>query len=228
MKYSLAHIAALDYRWGDCQAIRYDRANESVFRTHSGSYLLDLWEACRCSGHRGSRSGILSPLFCGMADLSSEAIIAYLHSIPLIILGEWRPVMIPVDTPPPVPEFAPLGFCFMTNLNRGKTWNSGLGAYAFFQEAWRTPQQLVLTLLGISRLFYEFRLCSLHGIRYADNKLTARWMAKFGFRDLGTIPNWMVRQSTGELTDATISTLAREEFESRLSESLELGEQLEI
>lgn len=226
MKYSLAHIAGLDYRWGDCQAIRYSPADSTVFRTHSGSFLLDLYESCRCSGR--AKLGILEPLLCGMPKLDAESIIAYLHTVPLVILGEWRRPNDGLEFTSEIAEFYPLGFCFLTTMNRGKTWNSGFGAYAFFEEAWRTPQQLVLTELGISYLFEAFKLSHLHGIRYSDNKLTARWMARFGFRDVGVVPNYMLRPSTGELTDATVSTLAREEFESRLSETLELGEQLEV
>ena len=214
MPYSLAQIAGLAYRWGDCQAILYDPVRESVFPP---PYLLTLYNLCRASGR--AKLGILEPLFCGMRDLSQEAICAYLHAQKLVILGEWRQEE--REDGSKIAFFAPLGFCFLTVLTRGKTTSSGFGAYAFFQEAWRSPQQWVLTGLGISYLLQEFGLVTLNGIRYADNKLTARWMQKFGFQDVGTLPNYMIRPSTGELTDATVSTLARAEFESRLSEALD-------
>jgi len=143
-----------------------------------------------------------NPLFCGMRDLSLESVVGYLNSVKLVILGEWRPSAI-------APRFHPLGFCFLASLTEGKTASAGFGAYAFFEEAWRTPQQTVLTFLGISYLIYEGNLASLHGIRYSDNKLTARWMAKFGFRDLATVPNSILRSATGELTESVVSTLSR-------------------
>jgi len=217
-KYTLQNIHDLAYRWGDCQAIEYSSTRPDVFPSHSGSYLLDLYERCRTSGR--AKLGILEPLFCGMKDLSAEAIVAFLHVHKIVVLGEWRPTATH-------PRFHPLGFCFLTALCEGKTTRAGFGAYAFFSEAWRTDQQIVLTWLGIAHLFFEGKLCALHGTRYADNHLTARWMAKFGFKDAGTLENHMIRYSTGELTAATISTLVRADFEARLSAALELGEKPE-
>jgi hypothetical protein len=215
LKYTLAHIAALAYRWGDCQAIQYDPVREDVFQP---PYLLHLYNLCRSSGR--AKLGIIEPLFCGLKDLSQEGICAYLHTLKLTILGEWRQDFLHD------PYFHPLGFCFLsTPPSLGATSCSAFGAYAFFQEAWRTDQQYVLTLLGISYLFQENSLTYLHGIRYADNKLTARWMQKFGFRDIGTLPQQIYRQSTGELEAGTLSTLARADFEERFSLALELGEQ---
>lgn len=214
--YNLTQIAELAYRWGDCQAILYDPVREDLFPP---PYLLFLYNLCRRSGR--AKMGILEPLFCGMRDLSQEGICAFLHAQKLVILGEWRKGENHL-------VFSPLGFCFLTTLpNRGAAQSSAFGGYAFFREAWRTPQQLVLTFLGIAFLFQENKLSSLHGIRYADNKLTARWMSFFGFQDLGTVPNYLFRPSLGELVAATVSTLSRAEFESRLSQALEEGMKLE-
>ena len=209
---ALERIRDLGYRWGDQQAILYDPARVDVF---PGLYLSNLWHDCKNSGRRRSGNGILEPLFCGMARIDHDAIIAYLTTRKLYILGEWRQRIIKADEPPRV-DFIPLGFCFLTTGCQGKSGNSAFGAYAFFESAWRTPQQIVLTHLGIAALICEENLLSLHGIRYSDNHLTARWMAQFGFRDIGVIPNYMIRYSTGELTDATISTLNRETFEALL------------
>jgi hypothetical protein len=217
-KYSLQHIAGLAYHWGYCQAIEYDQTRADIFPQ---GYLTQLYNICKSSGR--AKLGILEPLFCSMLDLSHDAITSYLHTRKLVVLGEWRPD--PCQADPPF--FTPLGFCFLSTTARGKTTASGFGAYGFSSEAWRTPQQHVLTYLGISYLFQENGLNSLHGIRYADNKLTARWMQKFGFVDVGTIPDYMPRPSTGELTAATVSTLSREKFEEIFSAALELGETLE-
>lgn len=213
---TLKQLADLSYRWGDCQALAYDPVRTEIF---PGLYLSNLWHDCRNSGR--AKFGILEPLFCGMRDLSHDAICAYLHSRKLTILGEWRRRQDPTGIWHV--DFIPLGFCFLSTACQGSTQNSAFGAYAFFEPAWRTPQQLVLTYLGIAYLFQEYKLVSLHGIRYSDNKLTQRWMEKFGFRDIGTIPNYMTRPS-GELASATISTLGREDFESRLGRVLDVDQ----
>jgi hypothetical protein len=222
-KYTLQNIHDLAYRWGDLQAISYDPVREDVFPP---PYLTHLYNLCRSSGR--AKLGILEPLFCGMRDLSHDAITAYLHVQKLVVLGEWRKVQVDGYFGPERAIFYPLGFCFLsTEVVRGATTASAFGAYGFFREAWRTDQQYVLTFLGISYLFTEWHLSHLHGIRYADNKLTARWMQKFGFRDVGTLPAQIYRPSLGELVAGTVSTLARDEFEARLSAALELGEKLE-
>jgi hypothetical protein len=207
---SLDRIAESSYRWGDCQAILFDPARTDVF---PGLYLSSLWHKCRNSGR--AKLGILEPTFCGMKDLSHDAIVSYLHTKKLTILGEWQ--MVDVGAGEAMrQEFVPLGFCFLATACEGKSSNSAFGAYAFFRSAWRTPQQTVLSALGIAYLFREYRLSSLHGIRYADNKLTARWMAGFGFRDLAEIPDSIVRYGTGELEPSVVSTLSRKDFEIRL------------
>jgi hypothetical protein len=226
-KYTLQNIHDLAYRWGDCQAILYDPVREDIFPP---PYLTHLYNLCRQSGR--AKLGILEPLFCGMRDLSHNAITAYLHTLKLVVLGEWREVYKDYEDggifSPMVTVFHPLGFCFLsTEVARGATTASAFGAYAFFQEAWRTDQQMVLTMCGLAYLFQENGLSSLHGIRYADNKLTARWMQKFGFRDVGTLNHQLFQPSLGELVAGTVSTLAREDFETRLSAALELGEKLE-
>lgn len=213
----LERIRDLSFRWGDCQAIQFDPARVDVF---PGLYLSNLWHDCRNSGR--AKLGILEPLFCGMARIDHDAIIAYLITRKLYILGEWRQRIVKPDEPPRV-DFIPLGFCFLTTGCRGKSGNSAFGAYAFFEPAWRTSQQTVLTYLGIAAMMMEESLLSLHGIRYSDNHLTARWMVRFGFVDCGIIPRYMIRYSTGELTDATISTLDRTVFESLLGRAIDLN-----
>ncbi len=203
----LGLLASASYRWGDCQAIRYDSRRADLFDPDYLGRLYDQTQDKYLNHIRIDKGGSLPALFCGMPDLSKPAIIGYLYSRPLIILGEWAGE-----------QFIPLGYCFTVaeTPSRNGQRNSAFGGYCFFSSAWRTPQQYVLTVLGLAYLFHEFRLVSLHGIRYDDNKLTARWMGKFGFRDIGTIPNYMQQQSTGELVPAVVSTLDRAEFEQRV------------
>lgn len=127
----------------------------------------------------------------------------------------------------PVIQFHPLGFCFpvgdpllaspaLQSANR----NAIFAGYAFFDDAWRTRQQRVLTWLGISALFGEFRTAAVHGVRFHDNHLTARWMAQFGFTDVGTIPHYLYSHSSGDLTAGVVSTLTRGHFSALLAEIL--------
>jgi len=221
-----------DYRWQDLQAIRYDPSRTDLFP--GPSFLTTLWERCKGAGDgRLGPLGILPPLFCGVRDLSCENIISLLRRNPLFVLGEWRAVvlktrsvgisMASLEYLPPV--FHPLGFCFPTGdpilaapdlqaANR----NAIFAGYAFFDEAWRTRQQRVLTWLGIAALFGEFRAGAIHGVRFHDNHLTARWMRQYGFMDLGTVPQYLARHDSGDLTAGVVSTLARARFSGLLTE----------
>lgn len=214
----LESLAIASYRWGQCQAIRYDTRRTDLFER---DFIGDLYDRMAYgqitrNGRNRTVTNVLRMTFCGMPDLSKPAIISYLYARPLVILGEWS-----ADNS----CFLPLGYCFTVaeTSSRDGQRNSAFGGYCFFPSAWRTPQQYVLTTLGLAYLFREFRLVSLHGIRYDDNKLTARWMAKFGFQDIGTIPNYMQGHGAqaGTLVPAVVSTLDRAEFEHRVRIMLE-------
>lgn len=214
-----------DYSWGGCQARPYRRGQPQEFLPQP--YLPYLWQQTRDSGR--SRLGGLPALFCGMSDLSVDAITSYLAGRLVLVLGEWRGNSTVIDPADPLPEnlesllqpeFVALGFAFPAGVpivtSRDADANSMFIGYTFFQPAWRTPQQTVLMYLGLAYFFQEFRLVSMHGIRYADNRLTARLAGKFGWQDLGTVPNYMLREATGELAAATISTLSRESLVEQL------------
>lgn len=222
----ITFLANEDYAWGSLQVIKYDWRNP-IFKQ---PYLYNLYERTRLSGRR--RMGSLPSLFCGMPNLSPDAICAYLHSVGPVIMGEWRPssaIIDPNDPLPPdfesliQPEFHALGYFFPSVITQSRDGqaNMAMGAYCFFPESWSSPKQLILTYLGLAYFFREFRLVNLHGIRYADNKLTARWMGRFGFRDIGTLPNYMIDQFNGQLQATTISTLDRETLEINLRRVLQ-------
>lgn len=210
-----------NYTLFNCTATPYDRTRLDAFQPQP--YLPYLWQRTHDSGR--SRLGSLGPLFCGMSDLSCDAITSYLHGRLVLIMGEYRSSPSLIDPADPLPEnfeelcqprLHALGYAFPAAVpiitSQDQQHNSMFIGYTFFQEAWRTPQQIILLYLGLAFLFQEFRLVSLHGIRYADNGLTAKLASKFGFQDIGTIPNYMLRESTGELAAATISTLSRQVF----------------
>jgi hypothetical protein len=235
------------YRWGSCQAILYDRAREELFPQ---PYLAELYQRARASGRAklgileplfcGQRDLSLDAITSYLASvplvvlgewrdwnpppaISVERINALDPQIRgIVVAGQMRQASLTS------PHFHPLGFCFpalMPNIaapqHQPSSPNSLFGAYAFFAEAWRSPQQHVLTYLGVSYLFYEFRAAAIHGVRYADNHLTARWMRQFGFRDLSpALPSYLYRYATGELASGVISSCQREDFADLLRQVL--------
>jgi hypothetical protein len=220
----LQTIADHAYMFQGCQVLRYDPGRREIFGDEMLSHLY--WQTRNNTSR--TKLGALPALMCGMTDLSHDAIVSYFHQRGVVLMGEWRANPSPVDPENPLPDnleelthpqFHVLGYVFLsTNVtySTDRKANSVFGGYCFFREAYRTPQQTVLTHLGLSYLFHELSLVNLHGVRYADNKLTARLMEKFGFQDIGTIPNYMIQQSTGQLVDGVVSTLSRAEFENRL------------
>ncbi len=231
-------LADSSFSWGSLAAIRYDRTRTDLFPE---PYLVDLYLRCKQAG-RGKlgRLGLLPSLFCGMRDLSCEAIVQYLYQLPVIAVGEWREriTVLMTDeatgligsyTPPA--KFHTLGFCFPTaapllaaqqhqSPANPHPPNAIFAGYCFFDEAWRTPQQTVLMYLGLGYLFHEFRLAAIHGVRYSDNHLTARFTRKFGFEDRGQLDYYLYRHDTGLLGPAMIATLTRETFADSLSRVL--------
>jgi hypothetical protein len=227
----LAYLASINYRWGQLQAIRYCSDME-IFSNSCGSYLSYLYERTRSSGR--SRLGSLPLLFCGMMDLSCEAIVSYLHQRAVVVLGEWRAYEPSGDGKTYFdPYFHPLGYCFPSTpiaISRSSSAatprNSVFAGYGFFQEAWGTPAQTILSWLGIAWLFNELQLSSIHGVRLRENVLTARWCGQFGFRTIGSLPDYMPHYPDGELVEGIVSTLSRAEFSRRLGEILAEVEQL--
>jgi hypothetical protein len=185
------------YRLGNLQAIGYLRTRSDVFPP---GFLGTLYHRMQTglSGKRGD--SWLRMLFCGMADVSFDAIVPYLASRPLCILGEWRGAV-----------FAPAGLIFPTvQLGLGDQ-KAAFAGYGFFREWWGTEEQKTLALLGIAFFFVELGLVALHGMRYAENSLTRNFLAGFGFKETGRIPRYMLRN--GKLVDGVASSLLREDFE---------------
>lgn len=214
-----------NYRWGNLQAIRYDPVCTDLFP--GPSFLVTLWERCRASGGgKLGPLGILPALFCGVRDLGCENIVALLRKNPLFVLGEWRSDGSTINGVT-ASWFQPLGFCFpvgdpllAASALQPANRNAIFAGYAFFDTAWRTRQQRVLTWLGITALFGEFRSAAIHGVRFHDNHLTKRWMTQFGFSDVGTIPHYLYNHSSGDLTAGVVSTLTRGHFSALLTNIL--------
>lgn len=152
---------------------------------------------------------ILRPLFCGLTNLSHDAIVAYLASKPLLIGGEWTG-----DSR----QFRPLALGFIV------TWigvappqpgpRSAFAAYALFREAWGTEKGVWLGMLGLARMMRTWNLSAIYGQRYLHNRLTSRFMARYGFEDIGVVPEFLLEARAGQLrlTDCAISRLRRQDL----------------
>jgi hypothetical protein len=213
----IQHFADIDFRWGDVQAIKYDATKTEIF---PAPYLFHLYERTRKSGR--AKMGSLPVLFCGMLNLSADAICAYLSQRPVCVVGEWRKhTFMTAKDPDDVdkPYFHDLGFCFPSvnptvtqASNVYNPQNSCMAGYTFFQDAWKTPQQTICMYLGLAWLFHTFQLAAMHGQRYADNHLTARFTRRFGFKDVGTASHMLLREQGQPLVPMTLSTLLRSDF----------------
>jgi hypothetical protein len=193
------------YRLGDLQAIRYDKKNADLF---PDDYLGHLYNRCRESKRR-SGNGILDALFGGNPASDFNSIVTYLASRSyLIILGRWEGE-----------KFHELGFAFsVISCGFPHTEKSLFGGYGFFRDAWGTSDQEIVTMLGLAYLFKELDIIALHGIRYEENLLTARFMAKFGFKVDGAIPYYQLKGN--KLATGIISTLLRTDFEDYVADFL--------
>lgn len=208
MRESILNVLQQDeYRIGNCQVLLYDRRRT----TFPEGYLSQLYQLCKLSGHR-NKMGILPTLFCGMADLSHDAITCYLAN---------RPVLVPVLWSSPT-QFLAAGIAFPTTVpvmglptSQDKAIFAG---YGMFKGVWGTPEAEILGMLGLAYFFLSYDVTAIHGLRYADNALTARFTHQFGFKDNGSIPRYMLRN--GELVTGISSTLLIEDFEQYVERKL--------
>lgn len=187
-----------NWRMGDVSVVEYDRKRGDVFGDH---YLFYLYQQCLKS-RPNVKGGILPDLFCGFADISADAVCAYLANKPVILLC--------VHTSPT--EFTPAGFAWPTELIKSPLANSAFCAFTLFKPYWGTPESTVLGMLGIAYLFTKYSLRTIMGQRLESNVLAGRWMRTFGASDVGTIPD-LLRTPDGGLAGCTVSALARTDFE---------------
>jgi hypothetical protein len=189
---------------GNCSVQVYDRRKKDVYGDH---YLRHLYDECLRS-RPSSPFGILPESLCGFSDLTADSVCSYLAGRPALLL-----LCIHTSTA----EFTPVGFAYPTmicgaplSVKDGE--RSMFAGFIFFKSAWGTPELEVLGMLGLAYLFSQFRLLAVHGQRTISNRLAARYMARFGARDMGTIPYYMLQD--GKLVSCTVSTLLRTDFES--------------
>lgn len=191
------------YRFGDYQAIRYDRKS-SIFPE---DVIGELYLKAKQSGRR-STNGVLDALFSGNPESHFDAVVPYLATHPLIIMGEWDG-----------DRFQFGGFAFVSIIcGTAETERSAFCGYTIFRRYWGTDEAKILSILGLTALFQEFNLIAIHGIRYEENLLTERFVSQFGFKETGRIPHYQLKD--GKLVPGIVTTLLRSEFEEFLEQWL--------
>ena len=193
------------YKIGDAQAIIYDRKRVEVFPE---GFLASVY--LRLKGdryHNSDGNGVLEALFCGMTDFSFDAIVAYLARLPIVVMGVWND-----------DEFEPAGIAFPSAFTKLDEEAMAFCGYTLFRKWWGTEEATALGMLGLCAMFGEWKLKVIHGMRYVDNHLTARFIRQYGFRDVGQIERYMLRR--GKLAPAIVSSLMVEDFELYLQRAL--------
>lgn len=203
------------YQWGECEALSYRPDQPNIFGHH---LITNLYDQC-------VESRILHPLFCGMTALHEDAICGYLATRPIVLMVERG---LPKGNQSSIAisgNRRVVGFAFVTAFVGVPIQNSGpqmagprsaVGGYGMFRWAWGSRTQEICTMLGLCLLFNKYRLLSLHGQAYSHNRLTTRFMSKFGFRETGLIPSFLPeRKPDGsiQLTDCRMLTLTKKTLE---------------
>lgn len=196
-----------NYRVGNAQAIQYNRERTTIFPEGFLASLYLQLKGDRFSTHRENGTGILQTLFCGMSDVSFESIVSYLFTKPIMVTGVWNG-----------DEFEPAGFGFPVTVTAAGDERMAFCGYTLFRKWWGTEDAEGLAMLGLCAMFGEWKLKAIHGIRYTTNDLTAKFMSRFGFQDIGRIERYMLRN--GKLVPAIVSSLMVEEFEQYLQKVL--------
>jgi hypothetical protein len=205
------------YKIGPLQAIQYDRKRTELFPE---GYIGGLY--WRMRGNRFNErkgSGVLETLFCGMADVSFDAIVPYLAARPLLILGEWKSVVDPDNDDQVKEVFEPAGLVFpVLTIGNATTERSVFAGYTMFRPYWGNPYSEVLGMLGLAYFFVELQLEAILGVRYSGNVSSASFVRRYGMRDCGVIPKYMLRD--GKLVSGVVSILERPVFERYVEDEL--------
>ena len=193
---ALDTIREADYRIGNCAARRYDR-NSGEWPEN---YLAHLYDLCLKSGRRDPRSFIYS-VFGGNPPSHFDSIVPFFASVRPIILGVYDGE-----------KFQEAGITFpIIFCGSAQAEAAAFCGFGFFAWSLGSPELDTLSILGLAMLFQELKLVAIHGTRFIENTLAARFTERFGFRDIGTLPHYHLKD--GKLVPTVISTLSREDFE---------------
>ena len=220
------------YTMGNCRVIAYNRTKRELF---GDNILNSLYDACLAS-RPSHQFGILPNSMCGMLDLSRDAMIAYwsTRNIILLTLDKSTPLRGKSHSPfcdyPTIQDGSIIaGFSFITFF-QGAAANppghpqpigerAAMGAYACFRPWWGTVEIERLGMLGLAWYFQTYSLSAIHGQRFSHNTATAKFMARYGSREMGIIPKFLADRKGGKadgdviLSDCGVSTLLRSDDE---------------
>jgi hypothetical protein len=92
-----------------------------------------------------------------------------------------------------------------------------------FPECWGSAEAEVLGMLGLAQMFHLYSLQAMYGQRYIRNELTAKFMGRYGFRDMSVLPDFMLCQNGSglELGGCVVSRLSCEDFSSYVARALD-------
>lgn len=235
----LGALNADHYTLTGCSILPYDCRDSSTFGRHLLPQLYDLCLASRPN----HPSGILPETFCGMLNLSADAICSYLATRPLLLLTAQH-----IPNREDVSDRYRLldgpfiaGFSFITafigtpvagapNLPPSGPQpigpRSAVGACCFFRPYWGAQSAKTLLMLTLAYWFNTYHLSSIHAQRYTRNHLIASFLAPFGFKDTGTVPEFLADRDGSEpsspiaLSSCTVSTLTRSDLVSYIERQL--------
>lgn len=199
MSEALTALKEDGYRLADLAVLRYDKADTERF---PAGYLGGLFHLCQASR-------ITNALFGGNPPSDFDSIVSYLAQRPVIILGKWN-----TDE-----SFEEWGFAFpVITCGTPATERAMFAGFGFFRHAWGTEDEKVLAMLGLAYLFQEFGLVAIHGTRYRENLLAAKFMAQFGMKQVGEVPCYQL--AGNRLVPGIVSSLLREDFEAYVEDWL--------
>ena len=155
------------YRVGNYAAILYDEKRVDIFGEEwiAGAYR-------RLRGGMYSRRNaasdkILQCMFSGKSDLGFNSIVAYLSRVKFVVVGEWEEK-----------TFHSCGLAYISTLEGTQDDRMAFVGYGFFPDAWGKNETELMTMLALCYLFREYKLSCIHGVRYIENRLTAKFMER--------------------------------------------------
>ncbi len=108
------------------------------------------------------------------------------------------------------------GIAWYDMIEEGDCISKARGSFAFFREFWHPGITEAFGNLFLSHGFGMLNYDVIYGATPASNKLAVRFCRKLGFTYYHAIPNFCSRR--GELTDALVCVMTRDEFNRNLAE----------
>ncbi len=108
------------------------------------------------------------------------------------------------------------GIGWFDAVEEGDCLKKARSAVAFFREYWIPQVTETFGKMLLSHAFNVLEIDTVFGMTPASNKLVQKYCKRIGFRYVATIPDFCCRR--GELTDALVCVMTRDEFNRNLAE----------